>query len=140
MMTITGAPCIYYGDEIGLDGEHDPFCRKSFSWDEHKWDKDLLGYFKEIIALRTKNPAFRRGDMKRLWSANGVYAYSRSFEGKTFIVALNVSESPQQIHVTHETHPSTKKNLHAVHGIAHDIIIEERLKFTIPARSGVVLK
>jgi len=144
MMTITGAPCIYYGDEIGLAGEHDPDCRRSFPWDEHKWDKDLLGYFKEIIALRNKNPAFRRGDMKRLWSANGVYAYSRSFEGKTFIVALNVSDSPQQIQVTHEApaprRAATRKGPQAVHGMAHDISLDERLNFTIPARSGVVLK
>ena len=123
-----------------MDGEHDPFCRKSFSWDEHKWDKDLLSHFKEIIALRTKNPAFRRGDMKRLWSANGVYAYSRTFEGKTFIVALNVSDENQQIHVTHEAPAETKKGPQAVLGSAHDISVDERLKFTIPARSGVVLK
>ncbi len=136
VMTITGAPCIYYGDEIGLDGEHDPFCRKSFPWDEHKWDKDLLEYFKQIIALRTKNPAFRRGDMKRLWSANGVYAYSRSFEGKTFVVALNVSEKPEQVHLPYEA----QKTPRAVFGNASDISLDGGLKFTIPPRSGVILK
>jgi len=91
-----GAPCIYYGDEIGLDGKHDPDCRKSFPWDESKWDKDLLEYAKEVIALRAKNPALRRGNFTRLWSADGTYAFSRSFEGDTFIVALNASESPRQ--------------------------------------------
>jgi len=25
-----GVPCIYYGEEIGLEGRHDPFCRGSF--------------------------------------------------------------------------------------------------------------
>ena len=33
MFTIPGAPCIYYGDEIGVDGGHDPECRKSFPWE-----------------------------------------------------------------------------------------------------------
>jgi len=132
-----GAPCIYYGDEIGVDGEHDPYCRKSFPWDESKWDKSLLNYIKEVVALRTKNPALRRGDYKRLWSAEGLYAFSRSFEEKTFVVALNASESPQQIHVTYDA----KKNPKPVFGDASKISTEDgRLRFTIPPRSGVVLK
>jgi len=132
-----GAPCIYYGDEIGLDGKHDPDCRQSFPRDDHKWDKNLLAYVKELIALRKKNPALRRGDFKRLWSADGVYAFSRSFEGKTFVVAINVSESPQQVHVTYEAQRSPK----VVFGEASQISPDgERLRFTIPPRSGAVLK
>jgi cyclomaltodextrinase len=136
LMTISGAPCIYYGDEIGLDGEHDPYCRKSFPWDEHKWDIHLLSYAREVIALRRKNPALRRGDMMRLWSADGVYAFSRSYEGKTFIVALNASESPQQVEVTYDA----KKGPVPVFGDATHISVDGKLKFTVPARSGVVLK
>jgi neopullulanase len=137
IMTISGAPCIYYGDEIGLDGEHDPDCRKSFPWDEHKWDKKLLAYAKDVIALRNKNPALRRGAMKRLWSANGVYAFSRSYAGKTFVVALNASEKAEQVHITYDV----RKNPKPVFGDASEIsTAEERLTFTIPARHGVVLK
>jgi len=136
LFTYPGTPCVYYGDEIGLDGEHDPDCRKSFPWDEHRWDKNLLGYVKEVVELRKKNPALRRGDFKRLWSDRGVYAFSRSFEGKTFIAAVNVSESPQQIHVTYEA----KKSPKPVFGEASEISVDDRLHFTIPARSGVVLK
>jgi cyclomaltodextrinase len=131
-----GAPNIYYGDEIGLDGKHDPDNRKAFPWDEQKWDKNLLAYLKELISLRRKNPALRRGDFKRLWSADGVYAFSRSFEGNTFVVALNVSESPQPVHVTFEAKRSPK----SVFGEASEISVDDRLRFTVPARSGVVLK
>ncbi len=136
MFTYPGAPCIYYGDEIGIDGQHDPDCRKSFPWDESNWDKDLLGYVKKAVTLRSKNTALRRGDFKRLWSADGVYAFSRSHVGETLIVALNVSGSPQPIHVTHEagTHPKP------VFGEASELSMDGRLKFTIPPRSGVVLK
>lgn len=136
MFTYPGAPCLYYGDEIGMDGHHDPDCRRSFPWEESKWDKNLLGYVKELIALRKRNPALRRGDFKRLWSANGTYAFSRSLDGRTFVVAVNVSDSPQQIHVTYEA----KKVPNPVFGKASDITVDERLRFTIPARSGVVLR
>lgn len=136
LFTYPGAPTIYYGDEVGLDGEHDPYCRKSFPWEESRWDKNLLEYVKELIALRKKNPALRRGDFKRLWSANGTYAFSRSLNGKTFVVAVNVSDSPQQVHVTYEA----KRVPSPVFGKASDITVDERLRFAIPARSGVVLK
>jgi cyclomaltodextrinase / maltogenic alpha-amylase / neopullulanase len=137
LYTYPGAPCMYYGNEIGMDGQHDPDCRKSFPWDETNWDKNLLGYAKEVIELRRKNPALRRGDFRRLWSADGVYAFSRTFDGKTLVVALNVSESPQQVHVTYDAKRSPKP----VFGEASEISAEDwRLRLTIPPRSGVVLK
>ena len=135
MFSYPGAPCVYYGDEIGVDGEHDPYCRKSFPWDESKWDTKLLTYAQRVIELRKQNPALRRGDFTRLWSADGTYAFSRSFEGNTFVIALNASESPQQVEVTYEA-----MRAKAVFGEATNISIAEgRLKCTIPARSGAVL-
>jgi neopullulanase len=137
MFSYPGAPCVYYGDEIGLDGEHDPDCRKPFPWEESKWDQDLLSYVKRVITLRKQNPALRRGDFKRLWSADGTYAFSRSLDGDTFVIALNTSGSPQQVEVTYEA----KKSPKAVLGAASDISVSDhRLKFKIPARSGVMLK
>ena len=137
LFTYPGAPCIYYGDEIGVDGKHDPNCRKSFPWDEGKWDKNLLEYAKDVIALRAKNPALRRGDFTRLWSTDGVYVFSRALDGQTLVVALNASESPQQFEVTSETAQTPKP----VFGSASEISIQDgRLQFTVPPRSGAVLK
>ena len=137
LFTFPGAPCIYYGDEIGIDGKHDPDCRKSFPWDEGKWDKNLFEYAKDLIALRTKSPALRRGDFTRLWSTDGTYVFARALDGQSFIVALNVSESPQQAEVRYDA----KKNPKVVFGQASNMSVHDgRVKFTIPARSGVVLK
>jgi cyclomaltodextrinase / maltogenic alpha-amylase / neopullulanase len=132
-----GAPCIYYGDEIGLDGEHDPYCRKSFPWDEGKWDQSLRSHVKELIALRTQNPALRRGDFKRLWSTDGTYVFSRSLEEDTFVIGFNVSDSTQEAEVTY----NGKENGKVLFGAASDISVADgRVKFKIPARSGVMLK
>lgn len=136
LLTYPGAPCIYYGDEIGIDGEHDPYCRKSFPWDESKWDLDLRSYAKEAIALRRQHPALRRGDFRHLWAADGIYAFSRSLDDETLIVTLNSSESPQHAEVMYEP----KEIPQALFGAASGLSIEDgRLKFTVPARSGVVL-
>ena len=137
MFTYPGAPCIYYGDEIGMDGEHDPYCRKAFLWDESTWDTNLRSYAKKLIALRKENLAFRRGDFKRLWSADGVYVFSRSLDGQTFFVAMNVSESPQQAEIPYETGIDPQ----ALFGEPFSLQVREgRLKLSIPARSGIVLK
>jgi neopullulanase len=132
-----GAPCIYYGDEVGVDGEHDPGCRKSFPWEAGKRAHTLLAYVKEIIALRKQYPALRRGDFKRLWSANGIYAFSRSLDGETLVVALNTFDSSQQAEVNY----AGKKPPKTVFGEASEVSVSDgRLKFSVPARSGVVLK
>jgi len=91
LFTYPGAPCIYYGDEIGLDGGHDPACRKSFPWDESRWDSDLLAYSKACIALRKLHPALRRGDYRTIHAADDVYIFARCDERETIIVALNAS-------------------------------------------------
>ncbi len=137
LFSYPGTPCIYYGDEVGVEGEHDPDCRKPFPWEAGRRAQNLLSYAKEVVALRKQNPALRRGDYRRLWSVDSTYAFSRSLDGNTFIVALNASESPQQAEVTYEA--QEKPNI--VFGEASDISVENgRLKFKIPARCGVVLK
>jgi hypothetical protein len=78
----------------------------------------------------------RRGDFTRLWSTDGTYAFSRSFEGNTFVIALNASESPQQAEVTFAA-----ENAKAVFGEASNISVRDgHLKFKILPRSGVVIQ
>ena len=45
-----GTPCIYYGTEIGMEGEMDPDCRRCMIWEEQ--DEELLAFVKQLIALR----------------------------------------------------------------------------------------
>ena len=42
---------IYYGDEIGIDGNNDPDCRKMFIWDESKWNKKRFNSIKTLINI-----------------------------------------------------------------------------------------
>lgn len=47
-----GIPCIYYGDEIGMKGEKDPFNRGCFMPD--KADKGILFHYKKLINFRKR--------------------------------------------------------------------------------------
>ncbi len=137
LFTIPGAPCIFYGDEIGLDGQHDPECRKSFPWDESKWDRDLLDYLKAAVSLRKSHPSLRRGTFERLWATDGVYAFRRAHADESLVVAVNASESPQPVEVKGEA----KREVKAAFGQASDVSVSEgRVKFVLPPRSGAVLR
>ena len=48
-----GIPCVYYGDEIGMEGGYDPDCRRGFLWDEAKWHIELREHIKMLSSLRT---------------------------------------------------------------------------------------
>lgn len=97
VLTYPGAPCIYYGDEIGLTGGRDPECRKTFPWDEAAWNTDLRDKLKALIALRNTNPALRTGAYKVIYAHDGVIAYLRKNEDQTLLVVLNANDTPRTI-------------------------------------------
>ncbi len=59
-----GSVCVYYGDEIGMNGEHDPGCRKCMVWDQSKWNKDIFNMFKKLIKMRKSNEALTLGEFQ----------------------------------------------------------------------------
>lgn len=91
-MTYPGAPCIYYGNEIGMEGGKDPDCRRAFPWNESRWDHELRSYFKQCIRLRMENRVLRDGAWKTLYAANGVVVFLRTLEEKKAVIILNNSE------------------------------------------------
>jgi glycosidase len=52
LFLLPGSPCIYYGTETGMTGGDEPDCRRPMIWDEAKQDKELLEFFKNLIAFR----------------------------------------------------------------------------------------
>lgn len=92
--TYPGAPGIYYGDEIGLDGEKDPDNRKAFPWDQNTWKVEILNYLKQLVAARKRLPSLRRGDYRRLFLDEGlsVYSFSRTLGEETSLVVVHPGE------------------------------------------------
>jgi neopullulanase len=94
LMTLPGAPCVYYGDEIGLSGGEDPDCRGAFPWEgEAAWDHDLLAHYKKAIALRNNHPMFRTGSFRTLYAEGLVYAHHRHLGEAEAVVIFNAGES-----------------------------------------------
>lgn len=84
LVSLPGTPCLYYGDEAGMQGKSDPFNRYPYPWG--KEDKNILSFFKKSGMLRKENPVISRGDTEILYSENGVFAFERTFAGKKITV------------------------------------------------------
>lgn len=99
--TYIGTPCIYYGDEIGMDGEHDPGCRKCMEWDESKQDRELFTYYQHLIELRKSHPALRTGSIHFLEAEQDgkKLAYARKDENETIVILTSTSEDPESFAV-----------------------------------------
>lgn len=94
-LLLPGMPFIYYGDEVGMTGAQDPDCRRGMLWDEKRQDKDMLAYYKRLIAVRKANPCLTEGDAQMISSddENGLVVIRRSgmvllFHGKEGTVSL----------------------------------------------------
>jgi len=90
-MTYVGAPSIYYGDEIAMEGAHDPDCRRPFLWN---WEEDAdrvatHDYFRELAHLRTSRDCLTLGDFETLLADGNVYAFRRGLGDDHVLVVLN---------------------------------------------------
>ena len=74
-MTFPGVPCIYYGDEAGVEGYTDPLNRRTYPWGRE--DKELLAWYKHLTALRNSHPVLRTGDWLPVDTEDDVLAYMR---------------------------------------------------------------
>jgi len=141
-MTFPGAPCVYYGDEIGMEGRHDPDCRRAFPWDEAHWDADLLAFFRRAIALRHAHPALRRGRYLRLYADDqrGVYAFARQGEEETLVVVLNNGRADYGLDVPVRDLFADGTPLRDLWAGGRAQVVAGRVTgATLPPRSGVVL-
>ncbi|MBR5155878.1 MAG: glycoside hydrolase family 13 protein [Clostridia bacterium] len=79
-MTFVGVPCIYYGDEIGMQGLADPFNRRPYTW--RCVDVGLFDWYKKITKLRNETDCLRTGDFEVLYAKDDVLIYKREIRNK----------------------------------------------------------
>ena len=89
-MTLPGVPVIFYGDEAGLEGYRDPFCRRCFPWGNE--DGELLAHYKKAISIRTQNAVFTDGEFEPVYQFSGGYGFIRKDKNESFVVLVNTGE------------------------------------------------
>jgi glycosidase len=90
---LPGAPCIYYGDEIGMLGGKDPDNRRSFPWDKfaEMQKAPVYDYLKGLIALRNKERVLRDGLLEIAYSA-GRLEIVRTLGKKKMTLAISAAK------------------------------------------------
>lgn len=96
-MTFPGVPCVYYGDEAGLEGHSEPLNRRTYPWGRE--DKELLAWYKKVIALRNSNPVLREGEWAPLAPHPDVFGYVRWREEDFAVVLLNRGAAAVRVEV-----------------------------------------
>ncbi len=91
--TLPGVPCVYYGDEAGLEGFEDPFNRRCMPWDNK--NKEIFRFYKKMGKIRTdEKNILAKGEYKRLLAGEGVIAYVRDNGVEKLYVVANNSGKP----------------------------------------------
>ena len=122
--TVYGVPSLYYGDEAGLEGYRDPFCRMPYPWGRE--DAELLKLYKKLGTLRTENrEIFANGIFEILAADNAIIAYTRKLGDDEIIVVANAGQFEAE---------------YALQGEWEDLLGEQTYKNKINADSCVVLK
>lgn len=73
--TLPGIPCLYYGDEVGLEGYKDPFNRKTYPWEDA--ENDLMLWYRTLGRFRAGNDILSDGSFRKILSQDDVIAYER---------------------------------------------------------------
>ncbi len=94
-----GVPCIYYGDEVGMQGYRDPFNRRPYPWGNE--DKELQEYFKETIKLRKKIP-FKKGKTEVICAENGILVFKRYCSSSSVTCIFNANNYEKTLYINDE--------------------------------------
>jgi len=90
LFALPGAPNVYYGDEVGLAGGHDPDNRRAFPWNEALWNREIQRRVAKMARLRRENPELQSADWKPVWSNGRRVVFYRG----SMLVTVNAAAAP----------------------------------------------
>ncbi|MFT8889438.1 MAG: glycoside hydrolase family 13 protein [Ethanoligenens sp.] len=88
---LPGVPCVYYGDEVGMEGYDDPFCRRTYPWGNE--DTSLLVTVRALAKLRRACPVLADGAYNTLAAKDGLFVFRRGVGEDQLICAVNRSDT-----------------------------------------------
>ena len=109
VFSVPGMPCIYYGDEAGVEGCADPFCRRTYPWGRE--DQDMLARYKAMAAMRNGHPVLKTGECAYIApcsavlgvirkNENGKDAFGKKAENACAVTLINRSAREVVVYLT----------------------------------------
>jgi glycosidase len=163
--TYTGAPMVYYGDEVAINSpalangpngpEDDPYNRAPFPWADEQGDQtvygpadaSVTGFYTTLAHMRKQHPALRTGSFETLLTGDtsasatddNTYAFARTGGGETAIVALNNGAGVNTASIPVTAYFADGAELQdALSGTTY-YVSGGHVNLTLTARSGAVL-
>ena len=100
--TLPGIPCVYYGDEAGMEGYRDPFNRGCFPWGHE--DAELVNWYRSLGKIRHSCEVLKQGTLEPYYADDDCFVYIRSDEavGQKLLVAANRTEQRKHLFMAQE--------------------------------------
>jgi glycosidase len=95
--TAYGVPSIYYGDEAGLDGATDPFCRKTYPWGRE--DDGLVSHYKKLGEIRRNEKALARGSFDSFMISDRALGMIRECDGERLVTLVSRDEKTLEVNL-----------------------------------------
>jgi len=92
---LPGVPCVYYSDEVGMEGGADPFSRRCYPWGHE--DLNLLHWYKTLSKIRKTHSCFIDGKYDLVEARNGLFAFTRGEGREKILVAVNMTDEDKEI-------------------------------------------
>ncbi|HYH02957.1 MAG TPA: glycoside hydrolase family 13 protein, partial [Bacillota bacterium] len=100
--TYPGIPALYYGDEIGLQGDKDPDCRKTMQWDPQNQNQVILEATQTLAALRRQYQALQDGGYYELNVGEALFGFVRCGQKEQILFVSNMSPECRLIQLPEE--------------------------------------
>ncbi|HET9110167.1 MAG TPA: alpha amylase N-terminal ig-like domain-containing protein [Ktedonobacterales bacterium] len=163
LLTYEGIPLLYYGDEVGLEGGHDPDTRRPMPWEPERQNQTLLTDVRALTRLRREHAALRSSGFRPIATVDRrVAVYLRGVSGteelpgeggapgEVALIALNSAPEPVTIDLSMAdlTRPALPGALtwptHATH--ARDLLtnarvaaVDDALRLSLPPLGAAIL-
>ena len=101
MFTFPGAPNIYYGDEVEIEGHRESVegCRYPMEWSEEKQNQDYYELYKKLAHLKQEEEVLQTGGFKILYDSDYVIAYARFIDDEIYLTVVSQEEKKTEVEI-----------------------------------------
>jgi glycosidase len=97
LLTYPGMPIIFYGDEMGMEGETDPNCRKAMQWSMS--GSSIEAFTRRMIDIRNTSLSLQKGSMMHLNIGNNMYSFMRKLDDEFILIIINPTDADAQLNI-----------------------------------------